>query len=299
MNRGLTPDIAKAGFLGIFGGKKTGKYEDTAANRRLGRVGKKYSKEPKKSRSEREDKRKEDIFEPQKKRLLEDVENIKNIPTSEITGLRNHSLHLLRRYLQNPSLSGGHEVMLAVAKIEKESNRRTINKGIIMRTGLTQENLEKSFSEFDLEKGRAMPEGTIRTFGKRKFIKQGGQWRSYSEGGRTPADEGIAAAKQDVADHKMNVRMDAILGKISDNPKSWKDADDTARDLARHVRETYNELVLDLVEGDKGEVKALNFRSFDTPKEWNKQAKKQVKNLWGKMDSWAKKQTLKHWHRGE
>ena len=56
-------------------------------------------------------------------------------------------------------------------------------------------------------------------------------------------------------------------------------------DLAHNVRTSYNELMLDVVEGDGGYVVPLDFN-------WNTKAKAQIRELWSKMDDWVKENTL-------
>ena len=55
-----------------------------------------------------------------------------------------------------------------------------------------------------------------------------------------------------------------------EDAETWRDATDEIRDLAHNVRCSYNELVLDVCEGDKGYIEALNFRTFKTPSCWNR-----------------------------
>ena len=84
-----------------------------------------------------------------------------------------------------------------------------------------------------------------------------------------------------------------ILDQYPNNAKTWKEADDFIRELTRSVRTSYNELMLDVLEGEKGYIESLNFRSFKTPSEWNTKSKKQILSLWPKMNDWAKENALK------
>lgn len=85
-----------------------------------------------------------------------------------------------------------------------------------------------------------------------------------------------------------------ILKDYDDNETSWKGADDRIRELTRSVRMAYNELMLDVVDGEEGYVESLNFREFKTPGQWNSNAKKQILSLWPKLNDYAKEEALKY-----
>ena len=84
---------------------------------------------------------------------------------------------------------------------------------------------------------------------------------------------------------KLDERLDQILSQFPDDAEGWHQATDEIRELARLVRKTYN---LEF----KGFVKPLNFKSFKTPSAWNTEGKKQINNLWSKLDDYYKKVIL-------
>lgn len=86
----------------------------------------------------------------------------------------------------------------------------------------------------------------------------------------------------------LDKKLESFLNQFSNNAKSWSEATDEIRDLAHTVRTNYNELILDVLEGEAGYVEALDFRSFKTPAQRNTEAKKQITELWAKMTDWAK-----------
>ena len=92
---------------------------------------------------------------------------------------------------------------------------------------------------------------------------------------------------------KLDDELYSIINQFPEDAETWRDATDEIRDLAHNVRCSYNELVLDVCEGDKGYIEALNFRTFKTPSCWNTEAKKQILTLWSKMNDWAKENALR------
>lgn len=72
----------------------------------------------------------------------------------------------------------------------------------------------------------------------------------------------------------LDEKLESFLSQFPDNAQTWRDATDEIMDLCRGVRESYNELVLDVMEGEKGYIEGLDFRSFKTPSQWNTEAKK-------------------------
>lgn len=103
-----------------------------------------------------------------------------------------------------------------------------------------------------------------------------------------------AATGKVVSDY--DAKLEAFLAKFPDNTKSWGDATDEMRDLAREVREQYNGMI-DAAEGDKGYVDAIDFRKINSPSEWNKKAKKQIRTLWKKLTE-ENKQSIINSHEG-
>jgi len=124
------------------------------------------------------------------------------------------------------------------------------------------------------------------TFENRKAGRVGQQFGGKSEK-KGSGEKGTPSDEMDKAIEKK-------LSQYPDNATSWGDADDGIRDLAREVRETYNELTINVLEGDKGYVESLDFKSFKTPSEWNTKAKKQIRTLWSKMTDWSKENVIEN-----
>jgi hypothetical protein len=70
-----------------------------------------------------------------------------------------------------------------------------------------------------------------------------------------------------------------FLSKFPNDTTSWKSATDEIRDIAKDIRELYNEYN----ENDK--IEALKFRSFTKPSEWNTNAKEYIIDTFKKMDA--------------
>ena len=87
---------------------------------------------------------------------------------------------------------------------------------------------------------------------------------------------------------ELNVKLENFLGQFPDDATKWNQATDEIRDMAYRIRSAYNEHTLDVVEGDEGYIESLNFRSFRTPAQWNQGAKKQIRNLWTRMNDWSR-----------
>ena len=79
-----------------------------------------------------------------------------------------------------------------------------------------------------------------------------------------------------------DTKLKSFLKEFPSNTKTWAKATDEMRDLARELREYYNEQN-DLSEGQKGYIDGLPFREFKTPSEWNTKAKKQILSTWKKL----------------
>lgn len=87
-------------------------------------------------------------------------------------------------------------------------------------------------------------------------------------------------------------KLQNYMAQFPSDATSWGQATDEMRDLAREVRMTYNELIVDAVEGDENYVEGLDFMSFSTPSEWNTKAKIQIASLWGQLTDYAKDSVL-------
>lgn len=73
----------------------------------------------------------------------------------------------------------------------------------------------------------------------------------------------------------------AFLDKFPTDATSWSQATDEIRDLARIVREYYNEMVLDVPNEDG--IEPVNFRIIASPAEWNKKARKFILKYWPEL----------------
>ncbi len=73
------------------------------------------------------------------------------------------------------------------------------------------------------------------------------------------------------------VGLKKFLDKFPNNAKSWADATDEVRDIARTAKEYYNEL-----EGKN--IQPCDFRSMKTPSEWNTKGKAYIFKVYDKMN---------------
>ena len=76
--------------------------------------------------------------------------------------------------------------------------------------------------------------------------------------------------------------LDKIFDQFPDDAKDWSQATDELRDISRTAREYIGEY-------DNKEVKALNFKSFNKPSEWNTESKKYILKQYGDMSAECKK----------
>jgi len=76
-----------------------------------------------------------------------------------------------------------------------------------------------------------------------------------------------------------------FLTSFPNNASSWSQATDEIRDLCFKIRSVYNEMALDLVEGDEGYIERLDFRSFKTPSQWNTEGKAFILKYWALLPS--------------
>lgn len=85
--------------------------------------------------------------------------------------------------------------------------------------------------------------------------------------------------------------IEMYLYNFPDDATSWDQATDEIRDLARTVKEYYNEIDLDLthaeVENGKG-LQPLDFRSIKTPADWNRLGKEYIRKAYSMMSSSTK-----------
>lgn len=87
---------------------------------------------------------------------------------------------------------------------------------------------------------------------------------------------------------ELDNRLESFLKRFPNNAKHWSEATDEIMDLCHQVRTTYNELVLDVIEGEEGYIESLNWREMKSPSQWNTEFKNMILNLWPKMTDWAK-----------
>ena len=66
--------------------------------------------------------------------------------------------------------------------------------------------------------------------------------------------------------------MNVFLDKFPADATCWSQATDEIRDLARIVREYYNDAFLDPKSNYEG-IQPVNFRAISTPAEWNTKAR--------------------------
>lgn len=87
-----------------------------------------------------------------------------------------------------------------------------------------------------------------------------------------------------------------FFGSFPRDATKWNQATDEMREAAKIVRETYNELQLNLtsdeVEDEGKGIQSLNFRSFKTPSEWNSKAQAFIVVVWNKMKPDVRRETL-------
>ena len=106
------------------------------------------------------------------------------------------------------------------------------------------------------------------------------------------AKDTIEALAELAGDSTYDRKLKTFLDKFPNDAKSWGQATDEIRDIARAVREAYNEQVLDVVDGDPGYVEGLNFREFGKPSQWNTEAKKFILKYWALLPERVKKDVL-------
>lgn len=95
---------------------------------------------------------------------------------------------------------------------------------------------------------------------------------------------------------KMPANIENFLNKFPDDAKSWGQATDEIRDLARMAREYYNGITLDVLNDDSSALQPLNFCEFNTPSEWNTNAKKFIRETYEKMNDQTKQQFIERFN---
>lgn len=74
-----------------------------------------------------------------------------------------------------------------------------------------------------------------------------------------------------------------FLASFPDDTDLWKDATDELMDIARKVRELYNDVVAQASEGENGYVEAIDYSRFTYPGKRNKAYKDQILALFPKL----------------
>lgn len=87
-----------------------------------------------------------------------------------------------------------------------------------------------------------------------------------------------------------NKKLESFLSKFPDDAKSWSEATDEIRELAREIRINYNRYVLQINEDSEGGLEAVDFRSIKIPSEWNKKAKNFILKYWNTLPKFIKEE---------
>jgi len=82
---------------------------------------------------------------------------------------------------------------------------------------------------------------------------------------------------------KESQNLNQFLDKFPNNTKNWSEATDELRDICNTAREYIEEY-------DYKKIKPLNFKSFNTPSEWNTKSKKYINDIYKSMSDKCKKQ---------
>lgn len=102
------------------------------------------------------------------------------------------------------------------------------------------------------------------------LLMEKNNFSTYAKGGEIGGDEKLKRIKH-------------FLSMFPDNADSWSQATDEIRDLARSVKEIYNEYDLDVNDDDPQALKPLDFQSLKTPSRWNTEGKKYILSTYNKM----------------
>ena len=77
--------------------------------------------------------------------------------------------------------------------------------------------------------------------------------------------------------------LEQFLSKFPNNTTSWAEATDEIRDIARTVKEYYNEY-------NTPSIEACDFRQLNTPSDWNTVGKEYILSVYSKLKGPAKEQ---------
>ena len=83
-------------------------------------------------------------------------------------------------------------------------------------------------------------------------------------------------------------KVEKFLKQFPDDTDTWKNATDEIRDIARNIKDLYNE------RNEDNKIEALNFRKINKPSEWNTEGKKYIRMVYGKMCDVCKKAFKKY-----
>ena len=82
--------------------------------------------------------------------------------------------------------------------------------------------------------------------------------------------------------------VENFLKQFPDDTDTWKNATDEIRDIARNIKELYNE------RNEDDKIESLNFKKINKPSEWNTEGKKYIRMVYGKMCDVCKKEFKKY-----
>jgi len=84
------------------------------------------------------------------------------------------------------------------------------------------------------------------------------------------------------------LELEEYLEQFPNDAKSWGDATDEVRDIARYAKEIYNEF------NEDNQIEAMDFRSIKTPSEWNTKGKEYIFKVYNMMDNQSKEHFEKY-----
>lgn len=116
---------------------------------------------------------------------------------------------------------------------------------------------------------------------------------------RIPAGSGDESGQFASKGANLIKKLDDYLDKFPDNAKTWSLATDEIRDMARMVKEYYNDQIDSIYSSNKlykkeKEMKALNFNAITSPSKWNRDGKEYIKKGFVKLDQRNRVFLLRH-----
>lgn len=106
--------------------------------------------------------------------------------------------------------------------------------------------------------------------------------KAYTRADGTPVKE-----HERSINYRMQRNIEKFLDRFPNDAKSWADATDEVRELSRSSR-TFLEEAHNVI------LEPVNFASFQSPSEWNKQGKASILNNWIKMNDRTKQEFYNH-----